>query len=107
MLIDLIKVRARSIKLVGLRSSIPLGRRYVEDTLTRWGYRDPAFRADAALIVSELVTNAVLVLDALDGAFRERHPYAGVISSESTSGNRSGVCVSAFGIRCRLCRADG
>lgn len=68
------KIRIRRIKLVGSPGSVALARAYVKDTLDEWGYSHPDFQADATLIVSELVTNAVRVLDVLHNGCRDKHP---------------------------------
>ena len=44
--------------LPGTRADVGAGRRFVRDTVERWGYPDVA--EDAALITSELITNVVL-----------------------------------------------
>ena len=46
------------IPLHGTRADVGAGRRFVRDTLERWGHADVA--EDAALVASELITNAVL-----------------------------------------------
>ena len=46
------------IPLPGTRADVRAGRRFVRDTLERWGHPDVA--EDAALVASELITNAVL-----------------------------------------------
>ncbi|MCG5214680.1 ATP-binding protein [Streptosporangium soli] len=51
--------RAEQLTLVALPNAVRIGRAYCKATLTGWGYRDDDFVADAELVVSELVTNAV------------------------------------------------
>ena len=46
------------IPLPGTRADVGAGRRFVRDTVERWGHAEVA--EDAALVASELITNAVL-----------------------------------------------
>ncbi len=49
---------AESITLSGTRADVRSGRRFVQQTVAGWGY--PELADDAALVVSELITNVVL-----------------------------------------------
>ncbi len=60
------------IPLPGTRADVGAGRRFVRDTVERWGYPDVA--EDAALIASELITNVVLhARTALEVVVRRGH----------------------------------
>ncbi|PZG47589.1 hypothetical protein C1I98_13200, partial [Spongiactinospora gelatinilytica] len=59
-------LRHDALTLIALPNSIHIGRTYATAVLRGWGHLDDDFLADAQLIVSELLTNAVDVLGFTD-----------------------------------------
>lgn len=55
--------RRDTLALVAMPSAAGISRAYVRAKLRDWDYSDPGFIEDAELIASEVVTNAVQVLD--------------------------------------------